>query len=581
MLVGYCINLAHVAWISRARYLYLQVAFSIFLSAYNSDLLSDILPKHHTTFRKRRPMKIEARLFAAVCCCSLLIACRIGGPATAPVTVTVSAPENNTTVSYGKSIQVLVSATAPAGVARVELSVNGTLVAVSNNTQETDSYQTIIYYTPLIDGPLNLIARAYDKNDASSIPVGITLLSSHQTSAPDPVRLVNTPNSPYGSTPTPPAGTSTTLDGALGLDGCTLNVQFIADVTVPDGTAIPLQSSFTKIWRVRNTGTCTWDSSYKLIFGSGNQLGGPASVPVGIAKPNEVIDISVPLQAPSSGSGEISAEWRFAAPNNVIFGNALTVVIALPAPTPLPTVPPTLTPTQPIEFSAATTSISRGSCTVLHWATTEVAGVFLSDVAVSSVSQKDVCPTEVTTYTLSVNSNDGSNTSRVIVIDVTPGELIYSFADNASSAHWYNDSNELIFFGGSESKALGYATSRDGLTLEDSSLQLKVIETHPRLEASGAIYGDFSVPVELKSGDQLLTRIGFLKGATAGSVTLRVFFNNTVIAEKAKVYDGTLLDWNINLSRYVGQTGIFTIEAVGIPTTTQAAICWINPRIER
>src|SRR5689334_8049481 len=33
---------------------------------------------------------------------------------------------------------------------------------------------------------------------------------------------------------------------------------FLADVTYPDGSIISLNSTFVKIWRIKNVGTCTW-----------------------------------------------------------------------------------------------------------------------------------------------------------------------------------------------------------------------------------------------------------------------------------------------------------------------------------
>jgi hypothetical protein len=528
-------------------------------------------------------MRIETRAFMTLCCCMLLVACRIGGPAPEAVTVTVSSPDNNAYVPFGKPVQVSVTATAATGITRVELSVNGTLVAVSNNAEANSPYQPAIFYTPLTEGTLNLIVRAYDKNNTASAPVGLTLVSvpeSQATTDPDGTAIIASPVP--GSTTNPPAATPTAIAGVVGPDGCTLNAQFIADVTVPDGATIPLRANFIKTWRVRNTGSCTWNNTYKLVFASGNQFNAPGSVPLSTAKPNDVIDISVPMQGPAGESRSLGAEWRFAAPNNTIFGNALTVVISLPVPTPTSTLPPpTATPTPTIEFSTNSTTIARGSCATLRWSTSNVSAVFLNDVGVVSPSSKDVCPTEVATYTLKVNLNDGTSASRILVVNVTSGVLMYSFANNAPLVRWYNDLTDTMAYGGLDTDSRGFALNRDGQALEDSSLQLKVIETHPRWTTGGTISGDFNVPVTVESGDRFRTRIGFLNGATSGSVTLRVLFKGIVVGETTKAYDGTLKDWNINLSGYVGQTGMFTIEAIGTPTATQAWICWINPRIER
>ena len=122
-------------------------------------------------------MKASARLSIIMCCSILLAACRIGAPAPEAITVTITSPANYATVALGQPAQIVVTATAGAGVSRIEMTVDGALVAVANNTDLTTSYQTTIYYTPLIQGPINLVVRAYDKNNTVSAPVGLTLQS--------------------------------------------------------------------------------------------------------------------------------------------------------------------------------------------------------------------------------------------------------------------------------------------------------------------------------------------------------------------------------------------------------------------
>ena len=45
--------------------------------------------------------------------------------------------------------------------------------------------------------------------------------------------------------------------------------EFISDVSVPPNTMLPAGSVFTKIWRVRNSGSCAWTPSYSLNFTGG------------------------------------------------------------------------------------------------------------------------------------------------------------------------------------------------------------------------------------------------------------------------------------------------------------------------
>jgi hypothetical protein len=87
--------------------------------------------------------------------------------------------------------------------------------------------------------------------------------------------------------------------------------QFVADVTVPDGTRYDPGATFTKTWRLRNIGTCTWTTSYTMVFDSGTQMGSTASVPFGTSvAPGGTIDLSVSMTAPSS-AGHYIGYWKF------------------------------------------------------------------------------------------------------------------------------------------------------------------------------------------------------------------------------------------------------------------------------
>ncbi len=96
--------------------------------------------------------------------------------------------------------------------------------------------------------------------------------------------------------------------------------QFIADVTVPDNTVMAPGAGFTKTWRLQNSGSCTWGKGYSLAFHSGNSMGGPATVPLGISvAPGQTIDFSVNLQAPSS-DGIYTGVWMLKNASGNFFG---------------------------------------------------------------------------------------------------------------------------------------------------------------------------------------------------------------------------------------------------------------------
>jgi hypothetical protein len=104
------------------------------------------------------------------------------------------------------------------------------------------------------------------------------------------------------------------------IEACTDRVQFVSDVTVEDGADFTPDQAFTKTWRLRNNGTCTWTSSYDLVFDHGDHMGGPAvkALP-GLVEPGELVDISVNLVAPSSEGGFIGY-WLLRNAEGMLFG---------------------------------------------------------------------------------------------------------------------------------------------------------------------------------------------------------------------------------------------------------------------
>lgn len=88
--------------------------------------------------------------------------------------------------------------------------------------------------------------------------------------------------------------------------------QFLAE-TIADDTEFDAGKSFNKSWTFKNAGTCTWNTSYKLIFDSGEAMGGPASVAFSKSvAPNDQITIEVPLVAPAV-SGTYKGTWKLQA----------------------------------------------------------------------------------------------------------------------------------------------------------------------------------------------------------------------------------------------------------------------------
>ena len=145
------------------------------------------------------------------------------------------------------------------------------------------------------------------------------------------------PPSDTPAPPTAPPASATPVPSATSTPGCTDISVFISDVTIPDNTNKAAGESFTKTWRLRNTGSCTWTSEYDVVFVDGNIMGGPAtSALLGSVAPGSTVDISLGLVAPSS-NGTHKGNWRLRNNKGVLFGVTFYVqIIVGPTPTSAP-----------------------------------------------------------------------------------------------------------------------------------------------------------------------------------------------------------------------------------------------------
>lgn len=117
------------------------------------------------------------------------------------------------------------------------------------------------------------------------------------------------------------------------------SAQYVADVTIPDGTIVSPGASFMKRWSVKNTGSCSWNSTYKFVFMDGDIMGGAYvyNFP-GVAAPNDTVEIPIQLYAPTA-NGSYTGYWKIMAPDKTIFGvgqydQALSVNIVVGSGTP-------------------------------------------------------------------------------------------------------------------------------------------------------------------------------------------------------------------------------------------------------
>jgi hypothetical protein len=91
-------------------------------------------------------------------------------------------------------------------------------------------------------------------------------------------------------------------------------------VTVPDGTTFLPGESFSKVWRLKNIGSCSWTTGYALVFMSGDRMGGDTFVPLSqTVLPGQTVDLAIEMVAPTD-PGDHRGYWGLRTDSGVFFG---------------------------------------------------------------------------------------------------------------------------------------------------------------------------------------------------------------------------------------------------------------------
>jgi len=133
------------------------------------------------------------------------------------------------------------------------------------------------------------------------LPAGTYTVIANGVSAVFTLPMIDSTSSPEPAAITAPTS-SVCVDSAT----------FVSDVTIPDNTVFTPNTPFTKIWRLKNTGTCSWDSNYLVAYISGSTMSqqpGYWIVPQGqIVSPGQTLDVSVGMTSPVE-NGNYASYW--------------------------------------------------------------------------------------------------------------------------------------------------------------------------------------------------------------------------------------------------------------------------------
>ena len=152
-----------------------------------------------------------------------------------------------------------------------------------------------------------LTARAGGTQTAQAMPVTPTFTPIAATNTLEPIASPTTGI----TTPTATIAYQQPTSGSSGGTTSTCDVaSFVEDVTIPDGTQFAPGEKFTKTWELKNTGTCTWNAAYQIVFYGGEQMeAGPTdALTGGEIAPGDVVQVSLDMTAPDT-EGEYYSYW--------------------------------------------------------------------------------------------------------------------------------------------------------------------------------------------------------------------------------------------------------------------------------
>jgi len=123
-------------------------------------------------------------------------------------------------------------------------------------------------------------------------------------------------------------------------------------------------------WKIRNTGTCVWDPSYRLAFLGGERLSGPRSLQLrDTVPPGEETELLVRVIAPAV-AGAYQGQWQMFGPDGTPFGSEASIDIVVPFDEPTALAPDRIVAKIAVGSNPSRVALGEGAA----WVTNESAG---------------------------------------------------------------------------------------------------------------------------------------------------------------------------------------------------------------
>jgi hypothetical protein len=109
---------------------------------------------------------------------------------------------------------------------------------------------------------------------------------------------------------------------------CVNNLTFVEDLTIPDNMFTTFGFGLDKQWLVENSGTCHWNSAYRLRNIGGAALGAPAEIALYPARAGTQATIQILFTSPFT-EGVYESAWQAVDANGAAFGDPIYIRIVV------------------------------------------------------------------------------------------------------------------------------------------------------------------------------------------------------------------------------------------------------------
>jgi hypothetical protein len=112
---------------------------------------------------------------------------------------------------------------------------------------------------------------------------------------------------------------------------CTDQLQWLYDLSIPDGSQVASGLILEKQWQVKNTGTCNWDGTYSIKLTAGDEMGAASPQQLVPARGGSEAVIQIQFVAPAE-PGRYRSAWQAHNPAGQPFGDPIFIEIVITAP---------------------------------------------------------------------------------------------------------------------------------------------------------------------------------------------------------------------------------------------------------